>query len=191
MLRENPENQKFLDPSTMENIVSCLPISDKLKYSIKTLGYLEPYQQTHITRKDLIKILEGKVRNPHAIKGFSDTDYAYFIICNNNLQELQERKERQFKSGVIDTLFYKSQWFGQFTVESESSIIIPNKTEINFNPFESRAIVSKRNTPAWSSEGFYQYDKNLGERILTSDIPLTEMLELVKEKIVTIQNFLK
>jgi hypothetical protein len=155
---------------------------DELRYQIQTRRYFEPQKQNYVDKNNLVKILKGEVRNPHKMRRpNSTTDYGYFIICNIELDNLHEEKERKFDSGMIDELFYKSQWFGQFEVESESSIIIPNEVEIDISPKRNLAIASERKGSVWSGGGFYQCDKNWGERILTSDVSLNEMLELVKE----------
>lgn len=155
---------------------------DKLRYQIQTRRHFEPHKQNQVSKDDLVKILKGEVRNPHKMKRpNSTTDYGYFIICNIDLDNLQEEKERKVEGGMIDNLFYKSQWFGQFKVESKSSIVIPNEIEINFRPKRGLALVGERKDSVWSGGGFYQCDKNLGERILTSNISLNTMVELVRE----------
>ncbi|MBT4936724.1 hypothetical protein HON22_02290 [Candidatus Peregrinibacteria bacterium] len=178
---EKQKHQISMDKVLQTIPPSWLRIMQELKYKIKTQNYFEPYNQNYINREDLAKVLRGEVRNPHKIERIgSHTDYAYFIICNTGLSELKEEKERKFNGNMID-FFYNSQWFGQFTVDSGLSIIIPNAIEINCDPIKNYAITSKREDPAWSKEGFYQCDKNWNEKILTSNVTLNEMITLVRD----------
>lgn len=155
---------------------------DKIRYQIKTYNYFEPYDETTVDSDDLLKILRGKVRNPHTLENpKSTTDYGYFVICNVGIGKLQGTKERKFECSMIEDIFYKSQWFGQFECDSGSSIVIPNKYEIHLSSDNNLAFVSERTDCVWYGGGFYQCDKNDGDRILTTDVSLDEMVGLVKK----------
>lgn len=154
---------------------------EKIKYKFSTKNYFEPREKNTVNSADLLKILSGEVRNPHKlIKPKTTTDYAYFIVSSAGLPELELDIERRFKSEEIDNIFYKSQWFGQFTCESSSEIVIPNRHVIGFDN-KGNVLAQPRTDCVWNGGGFFQGDKNYSTKILVSNVNLDGMLKLVRQ----------
>ncbi|MDH3352982.1 MAG: hypothetical protein OEL87_00865 [Nanoarchaeota archaeon] len=152
-----------------------------IKYRLSTRNYFKPSEKNMVGHSDLLKILEGEVRNPHrANNPKTTTDYAYFVVSNAGLPELELDIERRFKSEEIDSMFYKSQWFGQFTCESSSEIVIPNRHVIGFDN-KGNVLAQPRTDCVWNGGGFFQGDKNYSTRILVSNVNLDDMLKLVRQ----------
>jgi hypothetical protein len=144
---------------------------DRLKYKYQTKNYFEPHIQTQVDESDLAKILQGQVINPRKIeKPNSTTDFSYFIICNNELNNSDETKKLKFDGDMIDDLFNVSEWFGLFKLEFGSGIVVPNEYQFKFSPKHKSIFKYRLQRSAWAGGGFYQADKNTGTKILTSNI---------------------
>jgi len=169
---------------------------EKEQYYLQTINYFNPHEECFVSEEDFIKILKGNVTNPHKLNNpKTTTDYDYFIISNQGLEELNEKRKRKFEGNMVmkKSLFrsddedpnlnlcYRSQWFGLFSVESDSSIIIPNQIEFIFNSKRKMAIKQEKKTSAWNGGGRYQLDKNEGTNLLISNLTQIEIENLMKE----------
>ncbi|PLW80394.1 hypothetical protein C0585_02890 [Candidatus Woesearchaeota archaeon] len=143
-------------------------------------AYFEPDVTNKVYVKDFLKILNGNVKNPHHKKNpSSQTEYAYFIVSGNKeLNDVIASNNHTFQNEFKD-LFYKSNWFGQFKINTESSIIVPYSIEILFNKDTAIAIENDKNRFEGIG-GSYQLDKHYKQKTLITDISLDEMIHLFR-----------
>ena len=155
-------------------------IFDKFLYGRETKGYFKPAEQTSpITIEDLIYIFEGKVRNPYKIQDPSNNrNFNYFIISNQDLIPLENGRNHRFNSSRFNDLFQNSEWFGMFSSNSTSRIVIPNQSVITFNPHSKEYGLELDRGQILRSLNPNNY---YNELILTSKTSSTQVIELAQK----------
>ncbi|MGM5483635.1 MAG: hypothetical protein ACQER9_01815 [Nanobdellota archaeon] len=142
----------------------------------RTRNHFDPSSSKFIYSKDLVKILKGQVTN----KGHSRNS-VYFIVCRNDLEILQGEETITVDNlpNVIDTVFDKCEWFGKFTEEGQSQIIVPNQYDLLINPQKNKIWLESTDRARYYGSGNLQLDKDLSTRILRTDIGFKGLRELV------------
>lgn len=151
---------------------------NKILYKIKTRNYFDPTDSTEVFEGDFIKILRGKVFNPH----HSNADYNYMVVGVSENCPLNNWAGRRWGPNGYDHAHECSLWYGKFCCESSSRIIIPGKLDIRFNP-NSKLLLGKSylenfSGQPWIGGGFMQVDKDIFTRTLVSDLTVEQVLDL-------------
>jgi len=142
----------------------------------KARNHFDPSNKEFVGSEDLVKILEGQVTNSNS------KDSVYFVVCRNELERLQGdgtiRVDELFPD-VIDTVFNKSEWFGKFSVEGQSQLIVPKQYDLLVNPQKKQIYLEATERARYYGNGNLQLDKDLFTRVLRTDIGFGELRELV------------
>jgi hypothetical protein len=139
-------------------------------------NHFDPSSNEIVNSDDLVKVLEGQVTN----KGHSRNS-VYFIVCRNDLDMLQGDgtiKVDNFPN-VIDNVFNRSEWFGKFSEEGQSQIIVPSQYDLLINPQKKQIWLKATERARYYGSGNLQLDKDLFTRILRTDIGFEELREAV------------
>ena len=152
-----------------------------------------PSEAMHISIYEIKQILEGKVLGPDCTsKKKSLYDYSYFLVCNLGIDSLQEVKERDTSEficgkGFIDS-FYSTQWFGKLSIQRSSQVIFPETKQIldfqikeSLFPSMRLSICSDIQNNVWAGGGYMQTDKDLHQRLITTDVSAVEFKTLIRE----------
>lgn len=142
----------------------------------KARNHFDPSSKELVSSEDLVKILGGQVTNSNS------RDSVYFIVCRNGLEKLHSdgtiRVDELFPN-VIDTVFDKSEWFGKFTVEGQSQLIVPRQYDLLVNPQKRQIYLQATERAKYYGSGNLQLDKDLSTKVLRTDIGFKELRELV------------
>ncbi len=150
----------------------------RLLQEYRTRNYFDPLNQDIIEKEDLVKIFSGKVSNPN-----NHADYSYFIVCKNEIEQLNVEGNIRVTDldDVVESVFNNSEWFGKFSCERESRIIVPYKYDLSVNPKEKKIWLEAMEGARYCGSGNLQLDKDYSTAVLRTDIGFKEFRELVND----------
>jgi len=162
-------------------------ISDEVKWIIDVWytkeqrnTYFNPVTSDTADINELAKIIQWKILNPFKLKDpNSHTDCTFFVAWTfwwlDNLP-------LTFDVNTPDEL-YKCDWFGLFTINRNSQIVIPNKIVIDISEDKKSLDVNIVDKNVWKDYDwwFFQLDKNIKKKIIKSDVDENTMHQILKK----------
>ena len=165
-------------------------------YYINSKSFFDYKCKSLVDESDFEKILKGQIVNSSRFEGHN-VDCSFFLVSRIGLSAFDnytETKTFHKFPNIIDNEFYNSEWFGYFWDLSESHIVIPNEKWIQMkynDPINPKNVYSIRHNQkiliddfkgsVWAGGGSFQYDKNLDDKVLVTDISVSRMKEIVKD----------
>jgi hypothetical protein len=155
---------------------------ENFKYRRKTRDFFRAHESREVGREDFLKILKGEVVNPRRLENsLSRVDWTYFVVGVVKNSPLNSWAGQTTGPNNYEIVEENSTWYGRFSCETSSQIIIPSeKLRIIFDPNSDsllgKIVCSNYVNPLYLTGGFFQTDK-VGDRILVSDINKHELAE--------------
>ncbi|VVB80383.1 Uncharacterised protein [uncultured archaeon] len=150
----------------------------KLRYKFKSRDYFHPEKSIEVVEGDFLKILQGEVFNPN----FSGEDYLFMIVGVSENSPLNSWAGQQWGPNGYPNAHNGALWYGQFSCKSHSTIVVPERTRMVFNPFSksvfSHYLIEASRGQPWLEPGFMDIKKDLFARTLVSSLDVEEVTRL-------------
>jgi hypothetical protein len=160
---------------------------ERLKYKRIAREYFRPHESDAVSLEDFLKVLRGEVFNPRRVENPQTAcDYAFMIVGVNENSPINSWAGREWGVNSYGIAQGQSSWYGKFTAEGSSRLVIPPKTEVDFHyksrsPLGVKIYIAEFEVEPWRFGGFMQLDKDLNYRTLVSNLTTKEVAGAIRQ----------